>query len=55
MQAPTNISVPFLHQSVGLGDAVARMTQAFGVKPCGGCQQRKEALNRRVQLNPYRG
>lgn len=30
----------------GLGDAVARMTKAVGIKPCGGCQKRREALNR---------
>lgn len=30
----------------GLGDAVAAATKAVGVKPCGGCQRRREALNR---------
>jgi hypothetical protein len=30
----------------GLGDAVAAATKAVGVKPCGGCQRRQEALNR---------
>jgi hypothetical protein len=53
--APRNISIPFLRESIGLGDAVANITQAFGVQPCGGCQKRKDALNKRVQLNPYRG
>lgn len=32
----------------GLGDAVARVTSAVGVKPCGGCKKRQEALNRLV-------
>lgn len=30
----------------GIGDAVAAATKAVGVKPCGGCQRRQEALNR---------
>ena len=32
----------------GLGDAVARMTTAVGIKPCGGCKKRQELLNRLV-------
>jgi len=35
----------------GLGDAVARMTSAIGVKPCGGCGKRREALNKLVPFN----
>ena len=30
----------------GLGDAVAAATKAVGVRPCGGCARRQEALNR---------
>ena len=30
----------------GLGDAVHAATTAVGVKPCGGCQRRREAMNR---------
>ena len=30
----------------GLGDVVAGATKAVGVKPCGACQKRREALNR---------
>ena len=33
-------------EEIGLGDAVKRVTYAFGVKPCGGCEQRAAALNR---------
>ena len=29
----------------GLGDAVARATSFFGVKPCAGCKRRQERLN----------
>ncbi|MGW7437858.1 hypothetical protein [Streptomyces sp. NPDC054849] len=31
---------------IGLGDAVARVTTSVGVRPCGGCNRRAEALNR---------
>ncbi|MEE1766246.1 hypothetical protein [Streptomyces sp. SP18BB07] len=30
---------------IGLGDAVARVTTAMGIRPCGGCGRRAEALN----------
>lgn len=29
----------------GLGDRIATVAKAVGVKPCGGCQKRREALN----------
>jgi hypothetical protein len=37
---------------IGLGDAVARLTRTAGVRPCGGCQRRAEALNRLGRLPP---
>jgi hypothetical protein len=36
--------------SRGLGDTIAKVTRALGIKECGGCKKRKEALNRLV---PY--
>lgn len=30
----------------GLGDVVAAATKAVGIKPCGSCQERREALNK---------
>jgi hypothetical protein len=30
----------------GIGDAVAGVTKAAGIKPCGGCKKRQAALNR---------
>lgn len=35
-------------EPVGLGDAVKRATTLVGIRPCGGCLQRAEQLNRRV-------
>jgi hypothetical protein len=36
----------FIGEEVGLGDAIKRATSALGIRPCGGCQRRAEALNR---------
>jgi len=33
---------------VGLGDALKRATSYFGIRPCGGCERRAAALNRRI-------
>jgi hypothetical protein len=32
----------------GLGDVIAAATSAVGIKPCGGCKQRQEALNKLI-------
>ncbi len=37
--------------SRGLGDTVAKITSAVGIKPCGGCKERQAKLNRLV---PYK-
>jgi len=34
----------------GLGDVVAKITEAVGIEPCEGCNKRKEKLN---QLFPF--
>jgi hypothetical protein len=33
-------------EEIGLGDAIKRATTYFGIKPCGGCEQRAAMLNR---------
>jgi hypothetical protein len=38
---PWNPSMP----SRGLGDTVAKVTNAVGIKSCGGCKKRQEKLN----------
>ncbi len=35
-------------EEIGLGDVIKRATSYFGIRPCGGCGRRAEALNRRV-------
>lgn len=38
-------------KSRGLGDTIAKLTTAIGIKPCGGCKERQEWLNRML---PYK-
>jgi hypothetical protein len=35
-----------IEEEIGLGDLIKRATYAIGIKPCGGCQKRADALNR---------
>jgi hypothetical protein len=37
-------------RSRGLGDTIVRLTRWLGLRPCGKCQRRRDALNR---LFPY--
>jgi hypothetical protein len=37
--------------SRGVGDTVAKITSAVGIKPCGGCKKRQQKLN---EFFPYR-
>lgn len=40
-----------IEQSKGLGDTIAKITSAVGIKPCGGCKKRQEALNKALPYN----
>jgi len=37
-------------RSKGLGDTIAKITNAVGIKPCGACKKRQEKLNK---MFPY--
>ncbi len=39
-------------ESIGLGTALKRITTAVGVPPCGGCNQRAEALDHFLAFSP---
>ncbi len=39
---------------IGLGDVIKRATSYVGIKPCGGCESRAAALNRRVVFSSWR-
>lgn len=41
-------------EGVGLGDAIKRATATAGIRPCGGCARRAEALNRVVTFRGSR-
>lgn len=38
-------------KSAGLGDSIARVTNALGIKKCGGCAERQKKFN---ELLPYK-
>lgn len=40
-------------EEIGLGDVVKRATAAFGIRPCGGCERRAAALNRRLVFGRF--
>ena len=45
---PRRVRLPgfVLDEDVGLGSVVKRVTSTFGIRPCGGCEQRAAKLNR---------
>jgi hypothetical protein len=52
---PHQIHLPgFINEEIGLGDVIKRATSAVGIKPCGGCERRAAALNRRVVFSGQR-
>lgn len=54
--APRRVRLPgfIADDDIGLGDVVKRATSMAGIRPCGGCARRAEALNRRVVLTGRR-
>ena len=47
-QAPHRVRLPgfVTDEDIGLGDVIKRVTHTIGIKTCGGCQGRADALNR---------
>ena len=45
---PHRVRLPgfILDEDVGLGSVIKRVTSTFGIRPCGGCEQRANMLNR---------
>ena len=39
-------------ESIGLGQVVKRVTKAFGVQPCGSCEQRATRLDQWLRFSP---
>ena len=47
------INMPgFIDEEIGLGEVIKRVTSAFGIKPCKGCERRAAALNRWLVFSP---
>jgi hypothetical protein len=45
----------FLNENdVGLGDVIKRAASYAGIRPCGGCEARAAALNRRLVFSSAR-
>jgi len=55
--APLRVRLPgfIANEEIGLGDVIKRATSYVGMRPCGGCEGRAVALNRRVVVSPWRG
>jgi hypothetical protein len=55
-QQPHRMRLPgfVADEEIGLGDAVKRAASYFGATPCGGCEQRRAALNRWMTFGPRR-
>ncbi len=51
---PHSVRLPgfVIDQDIGLGDVIKRATSAFGIRPCGGCEQRAALLNRWLVFSP---
>ncbi len=47
-QLPHRVRLPgfITDEEIGFGDVIKRTTSYFGIKPCGGCERRADALNR---------
>jgi len=54
---PHQIKLPgfLIRGEIGLGDVIKRMTSAFGIKPCVGCERRSALLNRWMSFSGQTG
>jgi hypothetical protein len=52
---PLQVRLPgfITEEEIGLGDVIKRVTYAFGIKPCGGCEQRAAKLNSLVSFTGH--
>jgi len=52
---PIRIPLPGVRRSVGLGQALKRLTTAVGIRPCSSCERRARSLDRAVVFATLRG
>jgi hypothetical protein len=50
---PFRVTLPgfLVEDEIGLGDALKRVTYAFGMDPCGNCERRAATLNQWVRFS----
>lgn len=50
---PRRVRLPgfLIDEELGLGDVIKRAASFVGIKPCGGCQRRADALNRWLKFS----
>lgn len=55
-QKPMHVRLPgfISDEAIGLGDVIKKATATMGIKTCGGCQRRAEALNRWISFTGWR-
>jgi hypothetical protein len=53
---PLRVRLPgfIADHEIGLGELVTRVTSTLGIRPCGGCAVRADALNRWIALSGKR-
>jgi hypothetical protein len=44
----------FVAEETGLGDIVKHVSASIGIRPCGGCLRRAQALNNWVVFTPWK-
>lgn len=54
VRRPLAIPIPFLRGPIGSGDVVKGITDALHIPQCGGCQERQDRFNERVEFRPLR-
>ena len=47
---PVTVPLPYHMEPVGAGDLVKRLTDWLHIPQCGGCKERQQQLNERVQF-----
>jgi len=56
-RSPHRVRLPgfILEEDIGFGSVVKRVTSTFGIRTCGGCEQRAARLNRWLVFTGSRG
>lgn len=50
---PIRIPIPFIHNPIAPGSAIARITTAVGIRPCQSCKERAQSMDKRLVFVPF--